>query len=93
MVMVENVLEENNTLVMYEREAIELDSPLARLSFDADFMNFKDEVKFNIGPAHKMYFRLDHFTGNRAGLFVYSTKEAGGSARFSDFVLEQTEKV
>lgn len=90
MVMVENVVEDNKT-VMYEREAVKLDSPVVRLSFDADFMNFKDEVKFNIGPSHKMYFRLDHFTGNRAALFIYSTKEAGGCAGFSDFVLEKVE--
>ena len=31
-------------------------------------------------------FKLDHFTGARFGLFVYSTKEAGGSASFSNFI-------
>lgn len=35
---------------------------------------------------HKLRFRLDHFTGCRFGLTVFSTKEAGGSADFSDFV-------
>ena len=90
-----------------------IDEPVLKLSFNADFMNMKDEVRFgysagnadaddniadtdvnadansntgtNIGPVHKMYFKLDHFTGNRAGLFMYSTKEAGGEARFSLF--------
>lgn len=71
----------------YEKERIPLTSPVATLSFDADFMNMKDTVKFNIGPSHKMYFKLDHFAGNRAGLFIYSTKKAGGSATFTHFVL------
>lgn len=72
----------------YEKERIPLSTPLVTLSFDADFMNMKDTVKFNIGPEHKMYFKLDHFAGNRAGLFIYSTKKVGGSATFTHFVLE-----
>ena len=39
-----------------------------------------------IGSDHKLEFKLDHFTGARFGLFIYSTKEIGGSARFSDFI-------
>lgn len=35
---------------------------------------------------HRLYFKLDHFAGCRFGLTVFSTKEAGGSADFSDFV-------
>ena len=38
-----------------------------------------------VGISHQMKFRLDHFTGARFGLFVYSSKEAGGRAGFSDF--------
>ncbi len=38
-----------------------------------------------IGAEHKLQFKLDHFTGARFGLFVYSTGEVGGSAAFSDF--------
>ena len=38
-----------------------------------------------IGSSHKLSFRLDHFTGCRFGLFVFSEKEAGGSAGFMDF--------
>ena len=69
-----------------ERVRTEIDSPIQTLSFDADFTDMKDEVVFNIGPVHKMYFKLTHFTGNRAALFFYSTKRHGGSVRFSDFV-------
>ena len=38
-----------------------------------------------IGSEHQLSFRLDHFTGCRFGLFVYSEKETGGSAGFMDF--------
>ncbi len=65
-----------------------------RLRVVADFTDMKDEVRFyykdrwrweQIGGAHKLRFMLDHFTGCRYGLFVYSTKETGGKAIFSDF--------
>lgn len=39
-----------------------------------------------LGPDHKLYFKLDHFCGCRFGLVVYSTEEAGGAAKFSNFV-------
>lgn len=39
-----------------------------------------------LGPAAKLKFRLDHFTGVRFGLFIYSTGQTGGYAEFSDFV-------
>ena len=41
-----------------------------------------------LGPVKKLSFKLDHFTGARFGLFMYSTKETGGSAYFSDFIYE-----
>ena len=41
-----------------------------------------------IGPTSKLCFKLDHFTGVRFGLFVYATKEVGGSATFSNFRYE-----
>lgn len=34
---------------------------------------------------HEVFFGLDHFTGLRAGMCVFSTKESGGGAEFSDF--------
>ncbi|MBQ7183697.1 MAG: family 43 glycosylhydrolase [Clostridia bacterium] len=40
-----------------------------------------------LGPEHEMIFALDHFTGCRAGLFLYSTQETGGAAAFSRFTL------
>ena len=38
------------------------------------------------GPEAKLKFRLDHFTGVRFALFIYSTEQTGGYAEFSDFV-------
>lgn len=48
---------------------------------------FEDEKWIRIGGTHKLSFRLDHFTGARFGLFIYSTKESGGKAGFSNFRL------
>ncbi|MBO4688576.1 MAG: family 43 glycosylhydrolase [Clostridiales bacterium] len=39
-----------------------------------------------IGKPHQLRFRLDHFTGARFGLFVYSQETAGGRAGFSEFI-------
>ena len=71
--------------VMYKKE---INSPVRRIGFDADFSYMTDEVKFDCGTCHKMYFNLSHFTGNRAGLFYYSSKKSGGRAKFSQFVLD-----
>lgn len=72
-----------------------LSSDKVTLRLEADFSMMKDEAKFcfreengdwvPFGVTHKMAFRLDHFTGARFGLFLYSTKESGGCAAFSDF--------
>ena len=43
-----------------------------------------EQVK-KLGSDHKLEFKLDHFTGARFGLFIYSTKEIGGNANFSEF--------
>ena len=75
-------------------ERIPLAGPVARLRIDADFTDMMDEVTFAyekngtfvpLGGAHKLEFRLDHFTGARFGLCVFATKEAGGTAVFRDF--------
>lgn len=77
-----------------EVEAIELEEPFVELKAEADFMNQKDEVHFMyrngnnwnpIGSVYKLRFALEHFTGNRVGLFAYAQKETGGEAEFSHF--------
>ena len=39
----------------------------------------------SLGGVHGMQFSLDHFVGCRFGLFMYSQKETGGKAAFSQF--------
>ena len=39
-----------------------------------------------IGEPHKLYFRLDHFTGARFGLCAFSGLVPGGTAVFTEFV-------
>ncbi len=69
-----------------------------RLRAVYDFTDCKDEVTFFIprcgyagiqwrplATAHRMVFKMDHFTGCRIGLFLYSTKETGGIADFYHF--------
>lgn len=50
-----------------------------------DFFYQKDGRWAKVGDPHQLRFRLDHFTGARFGLFIYSTRNMGGSAVFKDF--------
>ena len=80
-----------------ETARIPVSSSVVTLRMRADFSEMKDEVSFfyesdgrwiPLGTSHKLYFLLDHFVGCRAGLFLYSTEEIGGTCRFSDFNFE-----
>lgn len=75
-------------------ESIHLTCNSVKVRLEADFTNLKDELLFfyekdgkmiKVGDELKMEYRVDHFTGYRFGLCVYSTKETGGSAIFKDF--------
>lgn len=48
-------------------------------------LNDKDEFTA-IGEPVKLRYTLDQFVGVRAALFMYSTKETGGTSTFSDFI-------
>lgn len=81
-----------------ECEAVLLPSPIVKIKVSVDFEHMKDEAQFyyewekewvKIGRTHKLYFKLDHFTGCRFGLFAYATRKLGGKARFYDFVYEK----
>ncbi|MDO7908768.1 glycoside hydrolase 43 family protein [Paenibacillus sp. JX-17] len=48
-----------------------------------------DEVWKPLGITHQMFYKLDHFMGCRFGLFLYSTRETGGTADFSNFQYHQ----
>lgn len=78
-----------------ERERILIHSSSVRLKVEVDFTRMKDEANFfyqdetgwkQLGITKKLYFKLDHFTGCRFGLFIYGTKEIGGKVSFSDFI-------
>lgn len=73
---------------------IPVNSGKVTLKLHADFEDNKDEAQFyyqsgdewmKLGITHKLYFKLDHFVGCRVGLFLYSMKETGGTADFSNF--------
>lgn len=67
---------------------------MVRMSAKVSFEGGSGEVRFfydmngtwePLGGAHKMNFTLDHFVGCRFGLYLYATKETGGSASFGSF--------
>jgi hypothetical protein len=77
-----------------ECESIPINNPEVHLRLEASFQD-EDAAMFyykeagvwrQIGEKHELYFRLDHFTGCRFGLFTYATKEIGGKASFREFV-------
>lgn len=84
---------EDGILDMTEGTVVESHQMDFRL--EADFYNMKDEARcyyrvnkgdwLPIGTVHKLYFKLDHFTGCRFGLFCYAAEKTGGSACFRDF--------
>lgn len=78
---------------------IRISSSIIRIGFTADFTDMKDEATFHyydpennkkiiVPGTHKMLFKLDHFTGNRSALFMYSEKQVGGKVTFSDYSLK-----
>ncbi len=83
-----------------EVERILWEEKEVRIKIEADFTRMKDEATFyylepgkrfvrswrKLGRTHKLFFRLDHFCGCRFGLVAFATKEAGGNAKFKDFV-------
>ncbi len=86
---------ENDSLEEIERECVPVESAKVRFKIDVDFEKMKDEAIFfydeghgwkQIGTPKKLYFKLDHFTGCRFGLFVFATKKIGGKAAFSEFI-------
>ncbi len=85
---------EAETAPATEYERILWEASCVRFRMEADFTDMVDEVSFyyqagqkwrKLGITKKLYFKLDHFTGCRAGLFYFSTEESGGSISFRDF--------
>lgn len=80
------------------QEMVMSNESVVRFRIRTDFAQMKDEAAFfydagkgwkAIGVTQKLHFKLDHFTGCRFGLFVYSTKAVGGKAVFSGFVYKE----
>ena len=78
-----------------EKALIPLDTDEVKLRVICSFSPEKDEARVqaflgnewqDVGPGHKLSFRLDHFTGCRFGLFMMSQKVPGGSAGFREFI-------
>ena len=75
-------------------EKLLLDEPSVTLRIKADFDNMNDTAYFyykkgsefiQVGRRHELYYKVDHFTGCRVGMFIYATKETGGHAVFKSF--------
>ena len=83
-----------------ERGRVRISGPQAQLKITLNFANKIDEAEFfykdgqtwkKLGITKKLYFGLDHFCGVRFGLFLYSTRDVGGSAEFREFTYEITD--
>ena len=79
-------------LVMLGKPA--LNDTSITLKVHADFEDKHDKASFfylakdkwiKIGIDQQQYFKVDHFTGCRFGLFLFSTKEPGGYVDFMKF--------
>ncbi len=82
-----------------EHARIPLPGPQVRLKASVAFEGMEGVAKLfcrtehgweQLGPEHRMRFALDHFSGCRFGLFLYSPREAGGTASFRDFEYTKT---
>lgn len=79
-------------------DRIALPGPVARIKISVNFSDMADTAEFawkngrrweTLGEKHRLYFRLDHFTGCRFGLAIFATQESGGEAVFTDFVYQE----
>jgi len=77
--------------------ALPWNGPEITLKITLNFEDLKDEATFyylkngqwcSLGGVHKMGFTLEHFTGNRFGLFLHAREKAGGQAAFRQFIYE-----
>lgn len=80
-------------------ERIEIKSARMELKLHADFTDMRDLLDFyyrepgdeewkKLGDPHQMIFGLDHFTGVRFGLCVFSSEVTGGTGVFENFLYE-----
>lgn len=74
-----------------------VEGPVVELKVECDFEDNRDVATFHFRKAGEwvqmgepIHFRylLDHFMGNRFGLFMYSTSKSGGYADFDSFSMK-----
>lgn len=82
-----------------EQARTALNGTSARLRAEVKFIDSVGEVRFYwqngnewqpLGKVHQMHFTLEHFVGCRFGLYCYSAKIIGGTAKFGKFVYKMT---
>ncbi len=85
-------LVDSQTAVEYAR--IPVTSNKVKLKAYGNFVDSIDECEFyykdgeaweKLGITHNLVWKMDEFVGCRFGLFLFSTKEIGGTAEFSKF--------
>lgn len=76
------------------KERMLLEGTVVKLRIKADFDDMVDTAQFfyekdgeyvQVGGKHNLYYKVDHFTGCRVGLFNFATREIGGHAEFNRF--------
>ena len=77
-----------------EVESLPLPSPQVTFRLEIDYTDMRDTARFlvrtdagwiPIGHPHRLWFKLDHFTGCRFALFTQATQHVGGHADFMRF--------
>lgn len=90
----DNTAERDYDEAPVEVQAVPLPSPHATLRVEIDYTDMRDVARCfirtsdgwsPIGRPHRLWFKLDHFTGCRFALFAQATKQAGGHADFLRF--------
>jgi len=86
-------LVDNQPAVEYARVPVTADKVTVKAY--GNFEDGKDECEFyysdgeawkKLGVTHNLVWKMDQFVGCRFGLFLYSTKEIGGTAEFSKYM-------
>jgi beta-xylosidase len=77
-----------------EYARIPISKPMVTIKAFGYFIDNQDKCEFyyedagtwkKLGITHNMVWKMDQFVGCRFGLFLFSTKEIGGAAEFSEF--------
>lgn len=90
----DNTAERHYDEIPVEVESLPLPSPQVTFRLEIDYTDMRDTARFlvrtdagwiPIGHPHRLWFKLDHFTGCRFALFTQATQHVGGHADFMRF--------